>query len=400
MARRAGKIVVAGGYGPTFSPEAFDRADMLVRGEFEPTAGEVLESLCSERRGLVYDSRRMDPFDLTNYVRPDRSIFPRPRPLERRPQEWQRGCTGYCSICSPTRMQRGGGEVRYRSVGNIIEEIEQMGLRPGDHLFATDLNTSVIPREVLYELFGYLRQNGICWYTEGTVAPLIEDWEKFGPRESLLGLMVTKEGRGGCYSFLYGPDDLTGNKVSGSRGKDLGVLEKATTIFRKLGIPLNLSVVIGLDNHVFPDTFYEYAFQLLSLRVPYTFVHLATPYPGTPWGDGIKRAGRIVDTESLHYNHQRPVFEPKNMTKEQLQQGYFWLGKVLNTPREIVKVIGRNFNPERVISLPLLETINSGLPWRLLHGLSYLELKARGFIDKQVQGDLDLGYRAWLSGTC
>lgn len=175
VAKRLGKKVIVGGYGPTFSPEMFSEADVRVRGEFEPIARELIDDLLSNRLKEEYDSREQDPFDLNGYVHPDRSIFPELSgvfaQLRRHPQEWQRGCTNYCSFCSPTRMQRGGGnEVRSRNVEDIINEIEQMGIGNGDHIFSTDLNTSAIPRETLFSLFTYLKNKGIRWYTEGTVA--------------------------------------------------------------------------------------------------------------------------------------------------------------------------------------------------------------------------------------
>jgi len=403
IAKEKGKTVVVGGYGPTFYEEKYAEADALVQGEFEPVAPELMDDLLSKRLKSVYDSRKQDPFNLNKYIYPDRSIFPKPPKvlpqLHRHAQEWQRGCSNYCSYCSPTRMQRGGGDTtRYRSVENIIGEIEQMGLKRGDHLFSVDLNTSSIPRPVLFELFTYLKEKGICWYTEGTIAPLLKDHDEYGPN-SLLNLMSVKAGKGegGCYSFLYGADDITSLKVKGSKDKEIGMLEKAVPIFKEMGIPLNLSVVIGLDDHIYPDTFYRYAYRLKALEVPYSFLHLATPYPSTPWGNMVEKEERIIDRDPLHYNHRSPVFKPKNMTTEELQQGYYWLMRKLYSLKEITHTFQENFDPTMAVKNPLLATIKSGLPWGVETYLSTKELEARGYINNDLQRFLDADYNSWLS---
>lgn len=402
IAKQKGKKVISGGYGPTFNQEEYAKADVRVKGEFEPVAEQFIDDLLSDHPKNEYDSRGMEPFDLSRYVYPDRSIFPKlPGVLEklrRHPQEWQRGCTNYCSFCSPTRMQRGGGnEVRYRSAEDIIKEIKQMGIGKGDYLFSTDLNTSAIPRDVLHKLFTYLNREGIRWYTEGTVAPLLEDFNKFGPEQSLLRLMSAMYGGGGCFSFLYGADDITNTRVDGSKDKEVAVLEKAAVIFKEMGIPLNLSVVVGLDDNTFPDTFYRYSYILKSLRVPYTFLHMATPYSSTPWGIQVERQGRITDKDPLHYNHRTAVFRPKNMTVDELQQGYYWLMRTLNSPKEIGETFRKNFDPKMAATNPMLATIKSGLLWGMETYLSTIELEGRGYIDNKMQIDLDVGYKHWLS---
>ena len=108
IAKKKDKEVISGGYGPTFTENDYADADVRVKGEFEPIAQEFVGDLLSNRLRDEYDSRGREPFDLSRYVYPDRSIFPKlPGLLERwrrHPQEWQRGCTNWCSFCSPTRM--------------------------------------------------------------------------------------------------------------------------------------------------------------------------------------------------------------------------------------------------------------------------------------------------------
>ena len=399
------KKVVVGGYGPTFNPEAFSNADAIVRGEFEPVAEKLMDDLLSGRLQRVYDSTNGEPYDIkNNYIWPDRSIFPEWKGLfknlQRHSQEWQRGCTNYCSFCSPTRLQRpvsvdGKSHVRVRDTSDIMAEIESMGLEKGNHLFLTDLNTSAIPLEQQRELFGYLKQRGLRWYTEGTVAPLLKDLAENGPDASLMKTMSAKNGSGGCYSFLYGADDLDSEWVAGSLDKNIEYMREAVGVFREFGIPLNLSVVVGLDNHTYPNSFFTFAQVLEEVNPPYSFIHLATPYMGTPWGDKVIKQERIIDTESTHYNHRESVHTPLNMTPDELQQGYYWLLRRLNSPQAIANSARVNYDPKLLREKLFLEILKTGILWRTETFLSTLELQARGYIKPEVQRELDNGYDEW-----
>lgn len=403
-ANQIGIPVIVGGYGPTFSPEDFHNASSIVQGEVEPVGEQMVDDLLTGKLKPLYDSRELPPYDITNdYIRPDRTIFSQWRwPLSRirkYPQEWQRGCSNFCTFCSPTRMQRinvtnGERLVRVRKTSDIKEEItHDMKLKRGDHLFSVDINSSAIPEEDLYDLFSFLKNSGIRWYTEGTVLPLLENLERMGKKDSLLSLMSATNSIGGCYSFLYGADDLISEKVAGSRDKNIKILDMAVETFRRFGIPLNLSVVVGLDNHHYPESFYEIARILEELKPPYSFIHIATPYPGTVWGEHVRVEGRVFNYKSTDYNHRKVVATPKNMSPEQLQQGYFWLLRQLNSPDKISKTTKVNFSGDVVKQNPTLASIQSGLIWAIETYMITLELSARGSLDWKFQAELDSGYR-------
>jgi len=393
--------VVAGGYGPTFTPERFGGA-VLVKGEFEPVAGELIEDLMSGRLKQEYDARKLSPCNIYNdYKWPNRSIFGEVKGFfsrwKRIPQEWQRGCYNNCSFCLPTRLQRRGlgGHIRVRRVEDIIAEIEALGLEKGSYLFSTDLNTSAIAPEILRELFGYLQKKGIRWFTEGTIAPLIADLEQNGKENSLLAMMSPLNG-GGCYSFLYGADDLVSKKVKGSLDKCVADLKKGVEVFRRFGIPLNLSVVVGLDNHTFPESFFIIRRVLEEVNAPYAFLHIATPYLGTPWGNKVAEEGRFLEgITSLDFNHRKVVHRPAQMKQEELQQGYYWLLRAVSSWECSNRSAKKNFDPRLWRRNPILGLLGTGLPWHLETRLTTEELCLRGFLDYKVQKELDGGYEDW-----
>ncbi len=395
LANCFGKRTIVGGYGPTFNPNSFEDATVRVYGEAEPILDIMIDDLRSNKEEAEYDTRNLPPFNLTDYVHPDRTIYSLPKVGPRlHPFETQRGCPNACSFCSPTRLQKRSPEgVRTRPIRGIIEEIESMHLNRADHIFFVDLNTMSIPPEKLRELLSYLKSKEINWYTEGTVSQLIDESESAA---KLLKLMSPLNGGGGCYEFLYGADDLALEKPKGSKDKKRSAIKKAVNVFRKHGIALNLSVVVGLDHHQYPETFYQIANTVREARPSYTFFHIATPYLGTPWGETVYRDGRVFEEDTTKFNHQQVIAQPELMTVEELEQGYIWLKRQFYRPESIYQTAKEHFNPTAMRQDPvLLGPILTGLPWAMETWLGLQELAARGYIRWPVQKELDHGYQSW-----
>lgn len=389
IANRHKKPTITGGYGPTLNPSAFEKATIRIKGEAEPVIDQVIDDLLTDRLEPIYDATKLPPFSLDEYIWPDRSIFPSSpgkNPFKEDAQEWSRGCNNWCSHCAPVRLQRKG--LRARKVEDIIAEIEHMGLKRGSFLFSTDLNITAIPAENLEELFRYLQDKGLRWVAEGTIAPLLEDIEKNG---NLLKLMSAQNGAGGCYSFFYGADDLVIEKVKGSHDKEVELIKKAIEVFRKFDIPLNVSVMVGFDHHRYPDTFFRTATVLQRAGSPNTFFQITTPYPGTP----IYKETRIFEENTAHFNHRQVVATPKQMTTEQLQQGFYWLLRQFNNPEVITQTARESLSSQIIRKNPTLSIFLSGILWGLERYLSLLELSARGYINPKIQQELDAEFKTW-----
>ena len=57
---------------------------------------------------------------------------------------------------------------------------------------------------------------------------------------------------------------------------------------------------------------------------------ILTPYPGTPLFKEFEKEGRILTHDWSKYNRKTVVFQPKNMTIEELQNGFFEISKKFN----------------------------------------------------------------------
>ena len=62
-----------------------------------------------------------------------------------------------------------------------------------------------------------------------------------------------------------------------------------------------------------------------------------TPYPGTPLYDRLDKAGRILTKDWSKYNQVEVVFEPKNMTVKELEEGTRKIAKEYYSYYNIIK---------------------------------------------------------------
>jgi radical SAM superfamily enzyme YgiQ (UPF0313 family) len=87
------------------------------------------------------------------------------------------------------------------------------------------------------------------------------------------------------------------------------------------GIMINASLVFGFDND-YPDVFQTTLDWLIKNRIATMTSHILTPYPGTKLYERLEKEGRIIDRNLTRYNTSNVVFQPKNMTPQELLNGY------------------------------------------------------------------------------
>ena len=106
-----------------------------------------------------------------------------------------------------------------------------------------------------------------------------------------------------------------GTRLPIMRGKKI----RAFTYWEKVD-DIDISM-FGLDADD-PSTFDRTVEWVVANRIETVTSHIATPYPGTPFYDRMRREGRIIDDELWHYDTAHVVIRPKNMTPEELYEGY------------------------------------------------------------------------------
>jgi radical SAM superfamily enzyme YgiQ (UPF0313 family) len=79
--------------------------------------------------------------------------------------------------------------------------------------------------------------------------------------------------------------------------------------------------VLGFDEDT-PDIFKIMQTHIGKLGIDAVNFAILTPYPGTPLFNRLEKEGRILTKDWSKYNRKNVVFQPKNMTKKELEEGF------------------------------------------------------------------------------
>ncbi len=362
--RAKGTTVVLGGIHPTVLPqEAITHADAVVIGEAEGSWPALIEDF---RRGRLQKSYHSEFPDLSRAPLPRRDLGIDRTVFNAVGLETTRGCPYNCEFCSVTNFY--GPQIRHRSIANVVEDVR----RSGSKLFLiTDDNVAGHPA-YSRELFRALEPLGVTWVGQSSI--------KLAQDRELLELCR----KSGCAVLFFGLESVSTDGLQSLRKAYHSVeeTEEAIRIIQDHGIAFHPSIVLGLDTDtraIFDDTL-EFLYRN---RIPSVTVNVMTPYPGTRTHKRLEEEGRLLTKDWYYYDHKCVVFRPKNMSPEELQEGYrnvvkgfyslsgiarhfAWsLGKTPLIPKRILffllwNIIHRAFAKEiDEVSTPLIETASS-----------------------------------------
>jgi hypothetical protein len=86
------------------------------------------------------------------------------------------------------------------------------------------------------------------------------------------------------------------------------------------------------------ESVFERTLEFLEkTKIEYATFHILTPVPGTPLYRRIEAEGRIIDRDWSKYNGGYTVFQPKLMSPESLEEGYYWTYRQFYSMRSIYK---------------------------------------------------------------
>ena len=154
--------------------------------------------------------------------------------------------------------------------------------------------------------------------------------------EELLDLM--KES--GCQGLFIGFESIDQNSISKvhkvqNRTMDY---ERAVKNIHDRGIMINASFVFGLDGDT-KQTFRDTLDWIVKNRIETVTSHILTPYPGTFLYARMKEEGRILTDDLSLYNTANVVYQPTDMTPEELYEGYLWMYKNIYSFKNIFRRI-------------------------------------------------------------
>jgi radical SAM superfamily enzyme YgiQ (UPF0313 family) len=301
--RQRGIPVVMGGPHVTLVPDdAQPHADSIVVGYAEEEWPRLLRDFVAGRMKPRYT--QSPDLTLTGYPLPDRRTLPRWRYLTADVFEATRGCTHNCSFCVVPAAW--GRRPFQKPVEAVVADIRRQRARRAIFI---DLNL-IADKRYAVQFCEALTPLKIQWYGLATTL-LCDDIP-------LLDLMA----KSGCRGLLMGLESLSPRNL-GENHKAFNNPDKYVQVVERLHerrIALQGCFVFGLDDDT-PEVFLKTARFAVDAKIDLPRFAIVTPFPGTGLYARLESEERILTRNWELYDGQHVVFQPAQMTVNELQRG-------------------------------------------------------------------------------
>jgi radical SAM superfamily enzyme YgiQ (UPF0313 family) len=237
-----------------------------------------------------------------------------------------RGCPNKCEFCAISVMYK--NKLRKRPVEEVAREY---GSFKGKVIIFWDDNISA-DLEYSKNLFKAIEPYKKWWSSQASISA--------GRDDEFLELAA----KSGCKQLFLGIESISQMSLN-SANKVFNKVEDYYKIIRKIhsyGISVQAGVVFGFDydtKEIFKDTldFLENA------GVQNATFNILTPYPGTPLFKRMEEEGRILTYDWSKYNARTDVvYTPKNMSAEELLEGFNWINEHFYSLKSIGKRLSKS----------------------------------------------------------
>jgi anaerobic magnesium-protoporphyrin IX monomethyl ester cyclase len=218
-----------------------------------------------------------------------------------------RGCTFWCDFCSAVRMF--GRRYRMRSPQNVVDELEFLYKKFGQDQYTFYDDAFTVSQSRTEEICDEIKKRGlkIKWDCETRVDMVTKE-------------LLQKMKAAGCIAVWFGVEAGSA-KVIEAMGKGISLTQtfNAFKWAKEAGLMTVASMILG-----FPGETHETAMESINLLAKIKSdeigVYIATPYPGTPMYDYVKKMGWIKITDFNKYDTATPIFETPTMTMKELRE--------------------------------------------------------------------------------
>jgi radical SAM superfamily enzyme YgiQ (UPF0313 family) len=329
--RDRGIPTIMGGIHVSMMPEeALEFCDAVVLGEAEPIWPQLLQDLESGKLRRRYQGEWQD---LANLPLPRRDI------LKNSYYSWgsiqtSRGCPMNCTFCSVTAFN--GRRFRRRKLEAVIQELKEI---PQKKILIADDN-----------IIGHGRKD-IAW-AKAFFRKIIElKLNRYFFVQSSLQLgedpeLLKLAAMAGVKVALIGMESVDPQSLRAyKKSVNLKHLEQQrygelVHNIRKAGIAIIGALVLG-DDQCKPDSFKATLRFIQDNGIDIIQTTKPTPLPGTQLWHELLNEGRIIDTDFPQawkdYRLSRLVFEPHNMSREEVYREFTNLRQAFYSPRETIK---------------------------------------------------------------
>lgn len=298
-----GCLFVVGGPLPSWAPEGFlDVFDVVAVGEGEQTMTELVECTAlgkdfSNVKGLVIREGKhvvntgSRPFieDLDSLAFPTRDLFDNEAYKKYYHEHFgysttsmitSRGCPFSCDFCSRPIF---GADMRTRSVGNIVDEVEEIAALGYDRVWFSD-DCFTLNRNHLLDVCGEIVKRKVDI-----------DWECLSRVDTMDAQVAEWMKRAGCIGVFFGIESGNDSVLSMMK-KRITTMQAQSAVYaaKAAGLKVGAFFIVGYpgeSNKTVLDTV-RFASGLpldyLSFTLPY-------PIPGTPLYERVKDLGVSIE---------------------------------------------------------------------------------------------------------
>ena len=298
--RSKGKTVVLGGYHPSSLPqEAKKHADSVVVGEAEESWPKLLEDFEQSRLKSFYHSKPVNPEKIPSCERIS-TRFQGVASIQA-----TRGCPYECKFCAIQKVE--GSTLRMRPIVEVIKEIKSIRSK---RLFFADSSLTINPEytKTLFKKMKGLKKTFSCY---GNINVLGNDKE-----------ILELANEAGCELWLIGFESINQETLH-AIGKQTNKVDEYANTVRKIrnhGMRIMGLFMFGFDTDM-PEVFDTTIQAIYRWKLDKAGFAILTPFPGTKLYSELEKEGRILTKDWSKYNLKDVVFQPKNMTKEELYEG-------------------------------------------------------------------------------
>jgi radical SAM superfamily enzyme YgiQ (UPF0313 family) len=306
--RSKGATVILGGVHPSSMPkEAIAHADSVVIGEADTIWKKVLSDFQQGKLKKFYKGVRPAGTEIPVIKR---ELVSRKYSFRNLVQS-SRGCPNSCDFCAVSHYN--GRLIRPRPIERVLEEARSFGgkkILDKYFLFADD-NIMASPANA-ESLFKAIKPLELYWGSQASL--------NLAKNERLLRLAADS----GCKVLFCGFESLS-QKSLAETGKPYEAANYRM-LARRIhdhGIAIEGSFIYGFDNDdktVFRNTV-DFCNEISLDLAQFTVL---TPFPGTSLFQRLKAQNRIVTYDWSLYDAFHVVYQPKNISAAELQNGMLW----------------------------------------------------------------------------
>ena len=294
-------VVLSGMHASALPDEAKLHADSILIGKAEMSWGSVLQDVENNTLQPFY---RSIPYDDVACLPPTNVQLP--GFVLTGAIEATRGCPYHCDFC-PEINSSGDFGFYERPVDDVITEIKALPQR----IFTFyDASLTIHPEytKTLFKKMKGIHKKFMC---SGNVNVLAQDKE-----------LVRLAKEAGCICWLIGFESISQDTID-QVGKTTNTVTDYTRAVQNIhdhGMAVIGCFMFGFDNDA-PQIFTETLNEIQKIKIDIPDFCILTPFPGTKVFQRFENEGRLLTKDWTNYNLKRVVFQPKQMTPDDLLKG-------------------------------------------------------------------------------